>query len=205
MRRHLIGIVGIALVIMTITGAAVTTALVPMPPQVTAFTPSDELEQPGSAPSTTASATTTGSIDSSSAPRGRYTSLGEQIYFTGVGSAGPIPRTDGFGMMGTAGCVSCHGADGAGGLIQTAGIQIGVPDIRLSTLESTHVENGELVPAATEAEIEAAIRTGANPHGGTLSGHMPRWQMNDTDMSALIEYLRARPIVARHAAPPHRS
>ena len=48
-----------------------------------------------------------------------YSSLGESIYYAGIGSEGrEIPYTAGPGWMKTIqerGCVNCHGADGKGG------------------------------------------------------------------------------------------
>lgn len=125
-----------------------------------------------------------------------YSSLGEQIYFTGVGNAGLIEtdRDSGWrsGMMGRdrrsvrVGCAYCHGADGRGRRMGMMG-RFETPDIRYDTLIGEHEGSRE---EWSERDIERAIRDGIEPDGSRLRPMMPRWQMDDTDMSAIIDYLK---------------
>lgn len=129
---------------------------------------------------------------------GPFTSDGERIFFTGVGHDGPLtivwdPPEGGRGMMrrqrgrmrASMGCAMCHRTDGRGGPV---GMMSGIvaPDIRYATLTSAHGDE----KAWSEAEIVRAIRTGEEPDGETLDGMMPRWEMDATDMRAIIAYLK---------------
>jgi cytochrome c oxidase subunit 2 len=119
-----------------------------------------------------------------------YSSAGQRIFDTGVGHGGPIARSGGYGMMGSGGCVDCHGSDGRGGTIGMMN-RFSVPDITYSNLTSEHLDDqGETEEAWTQAQIEDAIRTGTEPSGETLDRFMPRWDMDDTDMADLIAYLK---------------
>ncbi|PKQ38213.1 MAG: hypothetical protein CVT59_03015 [Actinobacteria bacterium HGW-Actinobacteria-1] len=125
-----------------------------------------------------------------SAPSGDFTSLGEQIYFTGADAAGPIPRSGGpGGMMGGRACAGCHGADGRGGSFGMMS-NVEVPDIRYSALTSPHAEDDPPMPAWTDADIARAIRDGVEPNGESLDAFMPRWDMTDDDLNAVIAYLK---------------
>ncbi len=120
-----------------------------------------------------------------------YDSLGEQIYFTGVGEDGLIPRTVpyGPGMMGGVSCSSCHGNDGSGREFFMMGRTWEAPDIRYETLTSEHVEDGEPHEPWTEQDIARAVREGIEPDGAELDELMPRWDMTDAEMNATIDYL----------------
>ena len=70
-----------------------------------------------------------------------YSSVGERIYLSGVGTDGQdisrsAPRvSQGALMMGGGGCASCHGADGRGGTIKmTTGTAIKAPDVTYGAL-----------------------------------------------------------------------
>lgn len=119
---------------------------------------------------------------------GSYDSLGEQIWVTGVGSDGrqiafSAPRqSQGALMMGSGGCASCHGQDGRGGTIRMMmGAAIKAPDVTYSNLAKD---------GYTEQTIGRAITQGLDEAGKPLEQAMPRWQMNATDLSATIAYLR---------------
>lgn len=115
-------------------------------------------------------------------------SVGERIWLTAVGSDGQditrsAPRvSQGALMMGGGGCASCHGADGRGGTIKMmTGTAIKAPDVTY----------GALIKAGfTDATIRAAIRDGLDESGKPLNDAMPRWQMNDTDLDAMIAHLK---------------
>lgn len=111
--------------------------------------------------------------------------IGRSIYLTGVGSEGTvIPRsaTTMRGMMARQGCATCHGDDGRGGTITVPGSDsIEAPDIRYSALRDE---------GFTDDSIARAIREGVDERGDDLDLMMPRWDMSDTDMKYLIEYLK---------------
>lgn len=118
-----------------------------------------------------------------------YSSDGQRIYLTGVGTNGQdIPRTAprvsrGALMMGGDGCGSCHAANGRGGTISMmTGTAIKAPDITYA----------ELIKADfTDATIQGAIRDGLDEAGTPLKDAMPRWQMSEADLNATITYLKA--------------
>ena len=87
-----------------------------------------------------------------------YSSVGERIFLTGVGSDGQaIQRnapgvSEGSGMMGGTGCGSYHGANGRGGTIRMMmGTAIETPDITYDAL----IKEG-----FTDATIKETIREG---------------------------------------------
>jgi cytochrome c oxidase subunit 2 len=85
-------------------------------------------------------------------------------------------------MMGGGGCASCHGTDGRGRTIRMmTGAAIRAPDITYAALTNA---------GFTDATIRNAIRNGTDESGKPLKTAMPRWQMNDTDLSATIAYLK---------------
>ncbi len=117
-----------------------------------------------------------------------YSSVGERIYLSGVGADGQdISRTApavsrGSLMMGGGGCGSCHGADGRGGTIKMmTGSAVKAPDITYDAL----IKQG-----FTDATIGRAIRDGLDESGKSLADAMPRWQMSDADVDAVIAYLK---------------
>ena len=119
---------------------------------------------------------------------GSYSSAGERIYLTGVGSDGrAIPHSasrvaQGSLMMGGGGCASCHGVDGRGGTItMMSGTAVEAPDITYTAL----IKHG-----FTAATIEAAVRDGLDERGKPLAAAMPRWQMSAADLAATIAYLK---------------
>jgi len=119
---------------------------------------------------------------------GSYSSAGERIYLTGVGSDGQTishsaPRvSQGALIMGGGGCGSCHAADGRGGTIKMMmGAAIKAPDITY----------GALINAGfTDATIRSAITKGLDESGKPLNAAMPRWQMSAADLDATIAYLK---------------
>ena len=127
----------------------------------------------------------------------RFTSDGQRVYYTGLDENGdPIPREVpgssivGGRMMRNAACVDCHREDGRGGTLGMMMRGVEVPDIRYSALTSPHTEGEEAEPAWTSDEIARAIRDGVEPNGQTLKAPMPRWDMTDAQLRAVIEYLK---------------
>jgi mono/diheme cytochrome c family protein len=127
---------------------------------------------------------------------GGFSSLGQQIYFTGTTASGPIPRTiagggmTGLGMMGNVACVDCHGEDGRGGRVGMMFGAVEIPDIRYSTLSESRSEAGTTVPAWSDNDIVRAIRDGVEPDGQPLNAPMPRWAMTDTEIRAVVTFLK---------------
>lgn len=118
-------------------------------------------------------------------------SLGERIYLTGIGADGAIPRTGGVGRMGSGGCITCHGEDGQGGEVGMMMRFIDAPAITYEDLTGTHDEHDSEAEAPwTDADIARVIRTGVEPDGDRLDPIMPRWEMSDREMDALIDYLK---------------
>ena len=125
-----------------------------------------------------------------------FSSLGEQIYFTGVGdngnrisfSYGPMWLS----MRGGS-CVSCHGTDGKGSLpIMMSDEE--APSITWHALtEEEHEEDEheeEEHPPYDERTIKRAIRDGLNPAGEEIDFIMPRWQMNEKELDDIIDFLK---------------
>lgn len=125
----------------------------------------------------------------------RFKSPGEQIYFTGIGSNGyHIVRYGGpmWIRMHGGGCVSCHGVYGRGGVPVMMGTAIPT-DIRYKSLTGgeKHAHGGEEKEHHyTDALIKRAITQGLEADGEVMDWTMPRWQMSEADLNAVIEYLK---------------
>jgi hypothetical protein len=136
---------------------------------------------------------------------------GEQIYFSAVsertGRIGYRGGPPGGGMMtGSWGlaCVSCHGADGRGGVHVMHMLPMDAPDVRWSTLaaeideghsEEPQPEGGHGGPM-TGFDLETfrlAVVEGQHPDGTALSSNMPRWDLDDEDLADLAEFLQSLP------------
>jgi mono/diheme cytochrome c family protein len=128
--------------------------------------------------------------------RPQFSSVGEQIYHTGIGGNGyPTPFYGGpmWLRMHGGGCVSCHGIHGRGGVPVMMGNAIPT-NIRYKALsgEEEHVHEGEEGEHAyTDPLIKRAITQGLRADGKGLDWTMPRWYMSEADLNELIEYLKA--------------
>ncbi len=117
--------------------------------------------------------------------------LGKAIYLAGTDLSGrPIPRSGGLGMMGSGGCVTCHGPDGRGGTVRMMMGSFDVPDIRWSTISQPMQMSGETEPAYDPTTFARAVRDGIGSDGDELELVMPRWQMTDSQVQGLIAYLK---------------
>jgi mono/diheme cytochrome c family protein len=109
--------------------------------------------------------------------------LGQRIYWLGEDASGTIVFTGGTQLQRegqNAACANCHGSgDGITG-----------PDITHATLTATQDEEGKPRAPFTDALIVRAIIKGQDEKGEALDGAMPRFQMNDADTKALLEYLK---------------
>lgn len=139
-------------------------------------------------------------IGPSNQPVGQFDSNGERIYFTGTSNSGDairaqmpgMHRMQGAGMV----CADCHGPDGRGGTVRMMMGSYHAPDIRYETLTADlHEHEGdegdhEEHPPYTEETIKRAITDGVDPSGEPLAFPMPRWQMSESDLNDLLDYLK---------------
>lgn len=137
-----------------------------------------------------------------STPPATTASAGEAIFQKGVlGSGEPLEATHegGVNLRGAAAaCMNCHRRSGLGSREGNSSI----PPITDRYLVHPRVESPEefdlpYVPGMrtnrepyTEATIARAIREGLDSEGKPLSNLMPQYALNDTDMAALIGYLK---------------
>ncbi len=116
---------------------------------------------------------------------GTYASNGERIYFTATSNSGqPItPDIQGIPMMmrGSLACVTCHGPGARGGQVSMMMFSFKAPDIRWGAL----TEAGYTVDT-----VKQAITQGLDESGQPLAAQMPRWQMSDSDLNDLVNYLQ---------------
>ena len=130
-------------------------------------------------------------------------SVGESIYRHGVlGSGMPLAASRGEGLSisgGEAACLNCHQRSGLGA---KAGNRFIPPlagaylfrvrpkdgdDSELPFVEGMH---GAREPY-TDTTLARAIREGLDSEGRPLDDLMPRFELNDVDMAALIDYLKS--------------
>ena len=134
---------------------------------------------------------------------GSFDSLGEQIYFTAVGEDGErIPYSGGppTGMMmqGYLSCASCHGPDAQGGQHAMHMQLMDAPNIRWNSLASEEgAEHGdddeENHGEYTFEDFRRAVVEGEHPDGDPLSVNMPRWQISESELRSLMDYLQSIP------------
>jgi mono/diheme cytochrome c family protein/ABC-type branched-subunit amino acid transport system substrate-binding protein len=128
----------------------------------------------------------------------RNAEVGRQLYQLGVLPSGGVLRGQVQGDVAAAGpqlvCAGCHGRSGMGvGEGQTVMPAVAGPllyqarEIRRPQVRDTR----PLRPAYTDEALARAIRTGVDPGGRTLDAMMPRYTMDDADMSHLISYLKS--------------
>jgi mono/diheme cytochrome c family protein len=119
--------------------------------------------------------------------------LGRRIYTTGVDEDGRVIRRSAIMMFGRAACAQCHGADARGRKISSMMGSFEAPDIRWSTLSRPmQEENGALEPAYDAATFGKALREGIDSAGDTLEAPMPRWDLTDAQVEALIAFLKTK-------------
>ena len=120
-----------------------------------------------------------------------FSSNGEMIYYTGFNETGQqIPIRGGLHWLYVHGgsCVNCHGVNGKGSvpIMMSAAIP---SDITYDSLTSEDKHEGEHDPY-TDETIKIAIRDGIDPSGEEFDYAMPKWDMSDSDLDDLIEYLK---------------
>jgi cytochrome c553 len=135
--------------------------------------------------------------------------VGRGIYLNGViGSGEPLEGTREAGGPRTTGadaaCVNCHQRSGFGS--GERGTQVLIPPIAGTYLFHPRAQSSEQrdLPYIdgmrvdrepyTQQSLARAIREGINPQGRALSSLMPRFKLSDSDMLALIAYLKSLPV-----------
>lgn len=121
-----------------------------------------------------------------------FDNVGQQIYFTGRSSSGdPVNIIGGHHhlQMHGGGCASCHGVDREGGARMWPRFWVSAPSITNESLIGDHEGDGHGHAEYDADSLKTAIVTGINPAGKKLNDLMPRWQMSERDMDALIHYL----------------
>lgn len=115
----------------------------------------------------------------------------------------PVPYASGTAVLKhgrylfeTRGCISCHGPDGSGRVIEDGdgGLHVRTPNITRGP--------GGVVAQYTEADWVRAIRHGVDPKGRALL-LMPSDlynRMSDADFAALVAYVRGLPPIAGEGA-----
>jgi cytochrome c oxidase subunit 2 len=118
-----------------------------------------------------------------------FKSNGERIYFTATSnSANPIIASTGQMTMhgGLLSCAECHGTDGKGGTGRMMMWSFEAPDIRYSSLAAGLDEEKPY----TDDLIKRAITKGIDSSGKRLESPMPVWQMSETDLNDLLDFLK---------------
>ena len=122
----------------------------------------------------------------------QFRSNGEQLYFTGMNSAGEPIRASGGGhmqMMGGGSCAACHGVDRQGGRLRPSYWTV-APALTEDALTGDHGDgDGHDHSAYTRESLAQAITRGVRPDGSEIGSPMPRWLMSDQDLSDLVAYL----------------
>lgn len=133
---------------------------------------------------------------------GSFDSNGKRIYFTATSERDSAitytggPATGMMMMGGRLACVSCHGTDARGGTHTMQMQTMEAPDIRWSALvdEEEH-ESGESDEHNQQGydfeTFRRAVVKGEHPDGDKLEQDMPRWDINDTDLKDLSNYLKS--------------
>ncbi|MCP9440766.1 MAG: cytochrome c [Nitrospira sp.] len=132
---------------------------------------------------------------------GRVLELGRSLYEKGSGVHGRAIHGrlgNGVELTGSAvACANCHGHDGRGSV--EGGLR--APDIRWSSLTDQYAPVQPGLPALPydRSSLLKALTTGHRPDGTVLNPAMPRFDLTEAEVSALIEQLVA---LSPSASPP---
>jgi hypothetical protein len=135
---------------------------------------------------------------------GAFESNGERIFFTTINQDEKFlaytggPETD-MMMGGVLACASCHGPDGRGGSHEMYNYTMNAPDIRYAALLDEKlkiVDSGGLHLAKENLEydlddLRQAVTHGKSPDGSSLERYMPRWEIEDGDLTDVLEFLKS--------------
>jgi mono/diheme cytochrome c family protein len=96
-------------------------------------------------------------------------------------------------------CANCHGRDGRG--VSEGGLR--APDIRWSTLTDRFapVRHGVVAVPYDQSSLAQTLATGRRPDGSMLDPAMPRFDLREAEVSALIEQLMALSARASFTSP----
>lgn len=124
-----------------------------------------------------------------------FNSNGARIYFTATSDSGQ-PVVAEMGRMAMPNpmmaCADCHGRDGRGGTVRMMMGTFQAPDIRYKALiTAEHEAEHEEHPPYSDELIKRAITEGLDPAGAPLDFPMPRWQMSESDLEDLLDYLKS--------------
>jgi cytochrome c oxidase subunit II len=131
------------------------------------------------------------SMHSSSTVKTHFDSEGERIYFTGRSEEGELIQAVGghhHVKMHGGSCVTCHGAEREGGAIMWPRFWVSAPPLTYGALVQTH-DDGHQHNSYDASSLKLAILKGINPEGNPLHDTMPRWEMSEKDLNALVDYL----------------
>ncbi len=130
---------------------------------------------------------------------GQFSSNGQQIYFTATDQSGnPISYTGGppYGGMMMSNymtCASCHGADGHGGPHAIHMQTIDAPPIYYDALVRMKKDDSGGTPQPggyTLDDFRGEVVGGHDIDGSPLDQNMPRWQMSDSDLQDLFNFIK---------------
>jgi len=131
---------------------------------------------------------------------GKFSSNGEQIYFTATDQNGkPISHTGGSGFGGMMmnsylTCTSCHGNDGHGGTHYMHMQVMDAPAINYDALIDMKKEDSGGNPTDYSLDdLRGVVVEGHDTAGDELDRDMPRWQMSDEDLADLLAFLKTLP------------
>lgn len=134
---------------------------------------------------------------------------GEDIYLRGLLSSGlPVQaiRESGNASGADAACVNCHRHSGLGSTHQSNGVRVGLRSSQIPPIAGRYLfENGTGReapnlpyvdgmrtdrPPYTPETLARALRDGIDPSGRRLGALMPRFDLPDGDLAALVAYLK---------------
>ncbi len=118
-----------------------------------------------------------------------FSSNGERIYYTGIGSTGRRIGFEGGPMwlyMRGGSCVDCHGTNGKGGVPVMMGTAIPAD---LTNLFTAHSHGDEKMVPYNDDLLKRAIIKGIDANGESLDPTMPRWYMPEKDSNDLVAYI----------------
>lgn len=132
--------------------------------------------------------------------------LGRALYEQGRGIDDRAIRgrlSNGVELTGSAvACANCHGHDGRG--LNEGGLR--APDIRWSTLTDRFapVRHGVVAVLYDRSTLAHTLATGQRPDGSMLSPAMPRFDLTEDEIAALVEQLIALSATASSIPSPRR-
>ncbi|MFK3650797.1 c-type cytochrome [Lysobacter enzymogenes] len=163
------------------------------------------VDSPASNPAATANTTNTTNTANTTNANTATLDLGRRLYQLGLGRDGReigarMGAGGGVGLRGGAvACGNCHGGDGRGG----GEGWVRAPDLRWFALGRPRVrEDGSRRPGYDRAALARALRLGVAADGAALDPAMPRYDLADDELDAVLAHLRGLDRDAGAAGPP---